>query len=48
MMSFRGTRLRDFRLPQGIVWQLEALAEAKGRQALLRRGRDARWTRTAK
>ena len=34
MMSFRGTRLQDLRLPQGTVWMLEALAEAKGRQQL--------------
>jgi hypothetical protein len=34
MMSFRGTRLLDLRLPQGTVWMLEALAEAKGRQQL--------------
>lgn len=34
MMSFRGTRLQDLRLPQGLVWLLETLAEAKGRQQL--------------
>lgn len=34
MMSFRGTRLQDLRLPQGTVWMLETLAEAKGRQHL--------------
>ncbi|OGQ84507.1 MAG: hypothetical protein A2289_14730 [Deltaproteobacteria bacterium RIFOXYA12_FULL_58_15] len=34
MNSFRGTRLADFRLPQGVVWMLETLAEAKGRQQL--------------
>jgi Fic family protein len=34
MMSFRGTRLADTRLPLGTVWLLESLAESKGRQAL--------------
>lgn len=34
MMSFRGTRLADIRLPLGTVWLLESLAESKGRQAL--------------
>ena len=34
MMSFRGTRLGELRLPQGTVWMLETLAEAKGRQQL--------------
>lgn len=34
MMSFRGTRLRDLRLPLATVWLLETLAEAKGRQQL--------------
>ena len=33
-MSFRGTRLQELRLPQGTVWMLETLAEAKGRQQL--------------
>lgn len=33
MMSFR-SRLSELRLPQGIVWMLETLAEAKGRQQL--------------
>jgi Fic family protein len=33
-MSFRGTRLRDTRLPLPIVWLLETLAESKGRQQL--------------
>ena len=33
-MSFRGTRLGELRLPQGTVWMLETLAEAKGRQQL--------------
>jgi len=34
MMSFRGTRLAEVRLGQGMVWLLESLAESKGRQAL--------------
>ena len=34
MMSFRGNRLADLRLPQGTVWMLETLAESKGRQQL--------------
>jgi hypothetical protein len=34
MMSFRGNRLADLRLPLGTVWMLENLAESKGRQAL--------------
>ena len=34
MMSFRHTHLQDLRLPQGTVWMLETLAEAKGRQQL--------------
>jgi Fic family protein len=37
MMSFRGTRLQELRLPQGTVWILETLAEAKGRQQLYER-----------
>ncbi len=34
MMSFRGTRLEKACLPQGTVWLLESLAEAKGREML--------------
>lgn len=34
MMSFRGTRLQNTRLPLSIVWLLETLAESKGRQQL--------------
>jgi Fic family protein len=34
MMSFRGTRIAEIRLPLGTVWLLESLAESKGRQAL--------------
>lgn len=34
MMSFRGRRLQDTKLPLGTVWLLETLAEAKGRQQL--------------
>jgi hypothetical protein len=34
MMSFRGTRLRDTKLPLSVVWLLETLAESKGRQQL--------------
>jgi Fic family protein len=34
MMSFRGTRLENMRLPLSIVWLLETLAESKGRQQL--------------
>ncbi len=34
MMSFRGTRLADFRLPSSTVWLLETLAEHKGKEAL--------------
>lgn len=34
MMSFRGTRLQDTRLPLPTVWLLETLAESKGRQQL--------------
>ncbi len=37
MMSFRGTRLAELRLPLGVVWLLESLAESKGRQALYER-----------
>ena len=32
MMSFRGTRLQELRLPQGVVWMLETLAAARGKQ----------------
>jgi len=34
MMSFRGPRLAETRLPLSTVWLLEALAESKGRQGL--------------
>ena len=34
MMSFRGTRLQDTKLPLTTVWLLETLAESKGRQQL--------------
>jgi len=34
MMSFRGPRLQDTKLPLSTVWLLENLAEAKGRQQL--------------
>lgn len=34
MMSFRGNRLAEMRLPLSTVWLLESLAESKGRQAL--------------
>lgn len=34
MMTFKGNRLRELRLPQSTVWMLETLAEAKGRQLL--------------
>jgi Fic family protein len=34
MMSFRGNRLAETRLPLGTVWLLEKLAESKGKQAL--------------
>ncbi len=34
MMSFRGNRLAESRLPLGTVWLLEKLAEAKGKQTL--------------
>ena len=34
MMSFRGTRLQNTKLPLSIVWLLESLAESKGRQQL--------------
>jgi Fic family protein len=37
MMSFRGSRLAELRLPQGAVWLLESLAESRGRQALYER-----------
>ena len=34
MMSFRGRRLAELSLSQGIVWLLESLSESKGRQQL--------------
>lgn len=34
MMSFRGTRLQNTKLPLSVVWLLETLAESKGRQQL--------------
>ncbi|MCJ7588585.1 MAG: Fic family protein [Candidatus Aminicenantes bacterium] len=34
MMSFRGTRLQDTKLPLSTVWLLESMAESKGRQEL--------------
>ena len=34
MMSFRGNRLAEIRLPLGDVWMIEGLGECKGRQAL--------------
>ena len=34
MMSFRGTRLPEIRLPLSTVWVMETLAESKGRHAL--------------
>jgi Fic family protein len=34
MMTFRGTRLAQTKLPQATVWLLETLAESKGKQAL--------------
>ncbi len=34
MMSFRGARLAELRLPAGTVWLLTGIAEARGRQAL--------------
>ena len=37
MMSFRGRRLAELRLPVGTVWLLTGIAEAKGRQALYTR-----------
>lgn len=37
MMSFRGNRLENIKLPLSIVWLLETLAEAKGRQQLYER-----------
>jgi Fic family protein len=37
MMSFRGNRLKNLKLPLSIVWLLEALAEAKGRRQLYER-----------
>jgi hypothetical protein len=32
VMSFRGGRLADLRLPAGTVWLLTGIAEAKGRR----------------
>ncbi|MFH0727202.1 MAG: Fic family protein [Pseudomonadota bacterium] len=37
MMSFRGTRLQNTKLPLSIVWLLETLAESKGRQQLYKK-----------
>lgn len=37
MISFRGTRLQNTKLPLSIVWLLETLAESKGRQQLYER-----------
>jgi len=37
MMSFRGTRLENLKLPLAIVWLLETLAKAKGRRQLFER-----------
>jgi Fic family protein len=37
MMSFRGNRLENIKLPLSIVWLLETLAESKGRQQLYER-----------
>jgi len=34
MMSFRGMRLQNIKLPLSIVWLMETLAESKGRQQL--------------
>ena len=34
MMSFRGPRLQEMKLPLAVVWLLETLAESKGRQQL--------------
>jgi Fic family protein len=34
MMTFRGTRLAQTKLPQSTVWLLETLAESKGKQPL--------------
>jgi len=34
MMSFRHNHLGALSLPQGTVWLLESLAEARGKQAL--------------
>ena len=45
MISFRGNRPADLRLPLGTVWMLENLAESKGRLEMLGKGRDARWRR---
>lgn len=37
MMSFRGDRLSSFSLPTAVVWFIDEIAEAKGRQALYTR-----------
>jgi hypothetical protein len=37
MMSFRGTRLQNTKLPLSIVWLLETPAVSKGRQQLYER-----------
>ncbi len=37
MMSFRGDRLSSLALPTGVVWFIDEIAEAKGRQALYTR-----------
>ena len=37
MMSFRGDRLSSFPLPTAVVWFIDEIAEAKGRQALYTR-----------
>jgi Fic family protein len=37
MMSFRGNRLENIKLPLSIVWLLETLAESKGRKQLYER-----------
>ena len=34
MMSFRGDRLTSLALPPAVVWFIDEIAEAKGRQAL--------------
>ena len=37
MMSFRGDRLVSLALPTAVVWFIDEIAEAKGRQALFTR-----------